>query len=147
VGKNENKIKCAECMQDFQVKDNEFKVNILVKKLLDEHAYLSDEGVSLKKEIQDSIRKFFQTLEEFSSNKIALDLVVHNHFQEIHGNIDLHCEKLKEKIDDIYMEMIERTKKFAATYLKSLEDKLDASLKSFETKSLEQSLKETDDTF
>jgi hypothetical protein len=31
--------------------------------------------------------------------------------------------------------------------LKSLEDKLNASLKSFETKSLEQSLKETEETF
>jgi hypothetical protein len=45
------------------------------------------------------------------------------------------------------MEMIDKTKAFEATYLKSLEDKLNASLKSFETKSLEQSLKETEDTF
>ena len=33
----------------------DFKSITLVNKLLDEHAYLSDEGVSLKKEIQDSI--------------------------------------------------------------------------------------------
>jgi hypothetical protein len=40
-----------------------------------------------------------------------------------------------------------RTKKFEATYLKSLEDNLNASLKSFETKTIEQTLKETEDTF
>jgi hypothetical protein len=51
------------------------------------------------------------------------------------------------KIDDIYMEMIQKTKKSEAAYLKSLEDQLYASLKSFETNSLEQSLKETEETF
>ena len=142
-----NKIKCGDCKKDFKVKDNEFKTNNFVKKLLDEHICFSDEEISLKKQIQDSIRTFFQVYEEFCLNKTNRDLDVHNHFQEIRRNIDLHREKLKEKIDDIYMEMIEKTKKFEAAYLKSLEDNLNASLKSFGTKSLEQSLKETEDTF
>ena len=43
------------------------------------------------------------------------------------------------------MKMIEKSKKFKATYLKSLADKLEASLKSLETTSLEQSLKETEE--
>ena len=43
--------------------------------------------------------------------------------------------------------MIEKTKKFEATYLKSLEDQSEASLKSFLTKSLEQSITETEETF
>ena len=143
----QNKIKCGECKKDFQIKDNDFKSTTLVNKLLDEHVYLSDEGVSLKKQIEESIRKFFQLYEEFTLNKTNRDLDVHNNFQEIRRNIDLHREKLKEKIDDIYMEMIEKTKKFEAIYLKSLEAQLEASLQSFETKSLEQSLKETEDTF
>jgi hypothetical protein len=45
------------------------------------------------------------------------------------------------------MEMIDKTKNFEATYLKSLQDKLEASLKSFEMTSLEQSLKETEESF
>jgi hypothetical protein len=143
----QNKIKCGECKKDFQIKDNEFKTINFINKLLDEHVYFSDEEISLKKQIEDSIRKFFQMYEEFCLNKTNRDLDVHNHFQEIRRNIDLHREKLKEKIDDIYMEMIDKSKKFEATYLKSLEDKLEASLKSFETKSLEQSLKETEETF
>jgi hypothetical protein len=142
-----NKIKCGDCKKDFKVNENVFKTNNFVNKLLDDHIYFSDEEISLKKKIQDSIRTFFQVYEEFCLNKTNRDLDVHNHFQEIRRNIDLHREKLKEKIDDIYMEMIEKTKKFEATYLKSLEDKLEASLKSFETKSLEQSLKETEESF
>jgi hypothetical protein len=143
----ENKIECAECKQHFETKDNDFKLNNLVKKLLDEHVHLSNEEVSLKKQIEDSIRTLFQMYEQFTFNTPTLDLDVHQHFTEIRRNIDLHREKLKQKIDDIYMEIIEKTKNFEATYLKSLEDKLYASLKSYETTSLEQSLKETDESF
>ena len=98
-------------------------------------------------QIQDSIRKFFEIYEEFCLNKTTLDLNVHNHFTEIRFKLDEHHEELKVKIDDIYMEMIEKTKKFEKLYLKSLEDQLGASLKSFETKSLKQSLNETDESF
>jgi len=72
---------------------------------------------------------------------------VHNHFQEIRFKLDENREKLKAKIDDIYTVMAERTKRFEAAYLKSLEDQLYASLKAIETKSIEQSLKETEEAF
>jgi len=143
----QNRIECAECKQEFQVKDNDFKSNNLVKKQIDDHAYLSEEEVSLKKQIEDSIRTFFQMYEQFCLNKTTLDLDVHKHFTEIRFKLDEHREELKQKIDDIYMEMIDNTKKFETTYLKSLEDKLEASLKSFETISIEQRLKETEETF
>jgi hypothetical protein len=84
--------------------------------------------------------------EEFTLNKTRIDLDVHEQFQDIKFTLDEHREVLKQKIDDIYMEMIDKTKKFEATYLKSLEDQLNASLKSFETISLVQSLKEIEET-
>ena len=80
-------------------------------------------------------------------NKTTLELDAHEHFQEIRFQLDEHREELKQKIDDIYMGMIQLTKKFESTYMKSLKDYLDASLKCFETTSLEQSLKETEETF
>ena len=55
----QNRITCAECKQDFKVKDNEFKSNNLVNELLNELVYLSDEEVLLKKQIEESIRTFF----------------------------------------------------------------------------------------
>ncbi len=166
----QNRIKCAEWKQDFEIKDNDFKVIEIIKKQIDDHAYLSDEGendfksnncvknlldelvylndeeFSLKKQIQDSIQTFFQMYEEFTLNKTRIDLDVHEQFQDIKFTLDEHREVLKQKIDDIYMEMIDKTKKFEATYLKSLEDQLNASLKSFETISLVQSLKEIEET-
>jgi hypothetical protein len=145
--KNENKIKCVECKQGFQVKANDFKSKNLAKNPKDDHTYLSDEEFSLKKQIEDSIRMFFQMYDEFTLNKARIELDVHEHFEEIRFQLDEHREELKVKIDDIYMEMIDKSKKFETTYLKSLEDQLEASLKSYETKSLEQSIKETEDTF
>jgi hypothetical protein len=143
----ENKIKCVTCNAEFKVKGNDFKTIEMLKKQLEELDYLSGEEFALKKQIEDSIRKFFEIYEEFCLNKTRIDLDVNNHFTEIRFKLDEHREELKEKIDDIYMEMIEKTKKFEKLYLKSLKDKLESSLKSFETKSLKQSLKEREETF
>ncbi len=90
----------------------------------------------MKKKIEDSIQKLFEVHEQFTFNKTSIDLDVHNHFTETRYKLDEHCEVLKQKIDDIYMEMIEKTKTFEAVYLKSLADQLEASLRSFETKAL-----------
>ncbi len=43
--------------------------------------------------------------EQFTLNKTTLDLDVHEHFTVIRFKLDEHREKLKIKIDDIYMEM------------------------------------------
>jgi hypothetical protein len=124
-----NRKNCIECKQEFTIKDNDFRTDSCLKKQLDDHVYLNNRQFSFKNKIEDSIRTFFLMFEEFTLNKISLDLDVHEHFQEIRRNIDLHREVIKEKIDDIYMEMIEKTKNFEATYVKSLADKLEASLK------------------
>ena len=56
----QNRIKCSECKNVFQVKDNEFKAIKIIKEQIDQLAYLSDEEISLKKQIQDSIQTFFK---------------------------------------------------------------------------------------
>ena len=59
----------------------------------------------------------------------------------------MHREKLKKKIDYIYIEIINRTKEFEASYLKSLNDKLLAPLNSFETPSIDEELKNLEESF
>ena len=56
----QKRIKCIECKQDFQVKDNDFKLNNFLKKLLDEHDYLSDEEFSLKKRSKTRFKHSFK---------------------------------------------------------------------------------------
>jgi len=126
-----NIIQCPKCKQNFEAKDcDDFKQ-------LDIH--ISDEEKSLKSKIEESIRNFYQTNEEFSLNKNLVTLECHKHFQEVRFQIDEHREELKKKIDDISLEMIERTKKYEDLFLKSLNEKF----KSIETKSVEQELAET----
>ena len=90
---------------------------------------MNDEEKALKQKIQDSIKLFYEIYEEFTSSKTKLDLECYEHFQEIRFQLDMHREKLKEKIDDIYMEMVDKTKEFETTYLRNLNEKLIASLK------------------
>jgi hypothetical protein len=138
----QNKIKCVECKQEFQVKDNEFKSVEVFKKLFDDQLYLSDEEISLKQKIEDSIRNYFQLNEEFLLKKTSLDLNCHNHFQELRFQIDEHREELKAKIDEVALEMIDKTKQFEAKYLTSL------NAISVETnKTLEKEIKETEEAF
>jgi hypothetical protein len=138
----QNKIKCAECKQEFQVKDNEFKSVEFLKKLFDDQLYLSDEEISLKQKIEESIQNFFQLYDEFLLGKNSLDLSCHNHFQEMRFQIDEHRENLKAKIDEVALEMIDKTKQLEAKYLTSL------NAISVETnKTLDLEIKETEEAF
>ena len=142
-----NQIKCSTCSQEFQVKGNDFKSNKFVQKQLNDQVFLNGKEISLKQKIEESCRVFYQMYDTFSLNMNKLNLDCHNHFQEIRFQLDEHREQLKVKIDDIYIEMIDKTKEFEAKYLKNLNEELNASLKQFEFKSLDKDLKEVEETF
>jgi hypothetical protein len=59
--------------------------------------------------------------------------------------MDLHREEVKEKLDEIYLAMIEQTKTFEINYMKSLDAKLTSTLKAYETKSVQIELNEIDE--
>ena len=143
----QNKIKCHKCKQFFEVNGSKFKIDNLLRRILSGEWYLSSEEKSLKQKIEESLRVFYQMFEQFKLNKNALDLKCHSHFEELRRQIDLHREILKAKIDEIYIEMIEKTKEFQASYLKSIGEKYEASLNFFNAKTLGEDLKELEDTF
>ena len=88
----QNKIKCTKCKEEFEVKDSEFKSSNVLAALIESHSYLSDEEISLKQQLEVSIKKFFQLYDEFAQNKAKLDMDVFNHFQEMRFQIDEHRE-------------------------------------------------------
>jgi hypothetical protein len=143
----QNKIKCIECKKEFPVKNEEFKSVKLIQKMLDSKLYLSDNEKCLKQQIDESIRDFYKLYEEFTQNKTSIDSDVYNHLHELRFQIDEHREKLKQKIDDIALAMIEQTQKFEAEYLKTLNDQLDAPLESFNKKSIDNDLMQIDELF
>jgi hypothetical protein len=140
----ENRIKCKECNGECQVKENDLKSIKALTKLIETQSYLNEEEISLKQDLEVSIRKFFVFYEEFVQNKTQLESDVFNHFQELRFQIDEHREKLKEKIDVIALKMIDETKLCEAFYLNNLKD----NFSSFDgCKSLDTQCNEIEDTF
>jgi len=109
---------------------------------------LSEEEISLKQKLEDSIPIFFEFYNAFIQNKTNLESDVAQHFEAIRLQIDEHRVKLKKKIDDIATEMIDATKKNEAIYLKNLKGTLLKNFSWFDSgKSLENELNEMEDTF
>jgi hypothetical protein len=146
-----NIIKCKKCNGEFQIKDKQFESNEGLKKLVESQCYLSEEELGLKKELEESIKKYFELYEEFAQNKSILETVVYNHFQEMRFEIDEHREQLKEKsaeIDDIALAMIDQTKKYEEMFLKNLNERFQVNFSSFEkNKPLEDELNEIEELF
>jgi hypothetical protein len=146
-----NKIKCKKCSEEFGVKDNHFESNEDLKKLVESQCFLSEEELSLKKVLEESMQKYFELYEVFVQNKSILETVVYNHFQEMRFEIDEHREQLKEKsaeIDDIALAMIDQTKKYEEMFLKNLNESFQVNFSSFEkSKPLEDELNEMEELF
>jgi hypothetical protein len=116
----EKRIKCKKCNEEFEVRDNHFKSNEALKKLIESQSYLSEEEISLKHELKESIEKFFEFYDEFIQNKARLESGVFEHFQEMRFKVDELREEFKVKIDDIALAMIDEIKKNEEIYLKEL---------------------------
>jgi hypothetical protein len=128
----ENKIKCKKCNEEFVVKGKQFKSNHDLRKLLERsESYLSKDESSLKKLLEDSMRKSFQFYDEFNQNKSILESNVYDHFQEMRFQVDEQREELKKKIDDIALTMIDKIKKSEAMFLKNLKKKFQENFSSF----------------
>jgi hypothetical protein len=143
----EKRIKCKDCNQEFEVTCDAFRSNKRIKKLVESQSYLSGEELSLKQELEVSIRKFFESYDNFVQLREKTDSDVYNHFQEIRFQIDEHRERIKERIDEIALAMIAETKEHEKMYLKSLKEKLFANLSFDESKSMEKQLKQLEETF
>jgi len=95
-----------------------------------------------------SMRKFFETYNEFVQNETRLETDVFNHFQEITFQIDEHREELKKRIDDIALEMIEQTKKYQTMYFNFLKEKFSSTPSMDMTStSVENELNKLEETF
>ena len=91
-----NKVKCTKCKQEFEVNGKQYEQNKLLKPLLDDQLYLTNEETFINEKIKKTVKVFFKMYEELILSKNGLDLDCHNHFQEIRFQLDLHREKLKE---------------------------------------------------
>ena len=116
-------IKCNKCNQIFPLNECDFKSNEIVQNLLAKEIYLSDNEKKLKKSLETRLKLFYDLAEQLEQDENVAQMESHNHFQEIRRKLDLHREELKDKIDKIYLEMIDKTieqEKVFASRLESL---------------------------
>jgi hypothetical protein len=140
----QKKIKCNDCKQDFQIKNNHFKSSNALTKLIESQSYLNEEEKGLKQELEVSVKQFFHIYGQIIENKAKLESVVVDHFQKMKFQINEQRDKLKKRIDDMALEMIQQTKKFEAEYLRNIEDQFS----SFdETKSIRNDLNKIEEKF
>ena len=139
-----NRIKCKKCSEEFGVKSNDFKSNEDLKKLIEDQAHLSEGEINLKQELEVSVRKFFLLYDDFIQNKNKIESDVFVHFQEMRFQVDEQREELKNKIDEIALELIDKIKKCEESLSKNLKE----NFSSFdETKSFEDELNQIEETF
>ena len=140
----ENRIKCNECNEEFQVKDNHFRSHKTIKNLIESQSYLNEEEIKLKLDLEELIQKFYQFYDEFIQNRTKLESDVFEHFQEMRFQIDEHRERLKDRIDEIALAMIDDITQHQEMYLKELKK----NFSSFDDcKSLEHELNQIDESF
>jgi hypothetical protein len=82
---------------------------------------LSDNDKKLKKSLETELKVFYVFVEQLELNKNVVQMESHNNFQEIRHKLDLHREELKEKIDKIYFEMIDKTKEQEKVFASRIE--------------------------
>jgi hypothetical protein len=146
---NLTQIKCSKCIQSFDVKSIKIQSNKCLKKLLDEKLYLSSEEKQLKRQIEESIQNFHHLNATLNENKISLEMVCFDHFQELCRQIDLHREEsiplvyvitTLSNLNEKYLEMLKQIKTFE--YFKFQSD-----FRQIELKTFEQDLNDLEETF
>jgi hypothetical protein len=88
---------------------------------LDNDIYLSNEEKSLKNALLKSCTNLDQMSHEYHESKANLNSEsIKAHFDRLRRQLDERRESLHGKIDEIYFEMIERTKNCEESVLKHL---------------------------
>jgi len=126
------------------VKDNQFKSNEDLKKLIKSQSYLSEDEIVFKHELEESLRKFFEFNDEFAHMKTQIESDVYNHFDELRFQVDEQRERLKERIDEIALAMIDKLKKHEVLLSKNLKERFSSF---YESQSLENELSQIEETF
>ena len=121
-------IECKTCKQTFNL-DESFKSgpNKQLQTQLDNDIYLSNEEKSLKNALLESCANLDQMIREYHESKASLaSESIKAHFDRLRRQLDERRESLHAKIDEIYFEMIEKTKNCEETVLKNLADNFKA---------------------
>ena len=120
----DNKIKCLKCNQEFSLANENFRTpHKSIKNIINKEFFLNEDEKILRKDIHELIDQVEKKIENCLVEKRNFELFNNDHFDNLRRLIDLRREVLKsdicEKIDEIALDMIEKTKEIEAKFNKS----------------------------
>ena len=113
-------IACNTCGDEFCIPPKGFKSNKLIDRILANDGHLSEEEKRLKQRMYTIHSQLEQLLSMFALNHANVSAFSTDHFAEVRRKIDLHRELIKQKIDDIALDMIDQTKAEEAKLMQTL---------------------------
>ena len=123
-GDGTGSIRCEDCEKKYDLSSNLFPTHIMASNILAKNMHLSDQEKKLKQSIQATIQQLEQLLSDLKLKHSDLERISSGHFSEVKRQIDIQRERLKNKIDEIALKMIdqvnEREKAFNSETKQSL---------------------------
>jgi len=113
---NSNTIKCQACQGEFEIDEKNLTPNLRLQSLINKDVHLTSREKSMKKSLEDSLKTFFDLLSQVEQSIRVSISESQRHFAEIRRKIVVQQNKLKTKIDNISMDMIEQTNKMEGEF-------------------------------
>ena len=115
-------VTCAVCEHEFEVPTHGFQTNKCAKNILEKNGHLSDDEKALKLNIQGVIQRLETLVSSFKQSEADFELLCNDHFNELRRHVDIQREELKQKIDEIALNMIDQLKQHEIVYRQKLCD-------------------------
>ena len=127
-------FKCVQCNETFEIKINAaFRHEVDLEEAISKFEHLTIKEKAERINFENSLLILIDLYSTFFHEKNVLDLECHEIFAEIRRLIDLNREEMtldldlekemneiKEKIDNVFMKMIEKTKEYENSNLNSI---------------------------
>ncbi len=78
--------------------------------VLKKDSHLSEEQKQLKQAVNKMFEEYEKSVKELNLNPGDFQSIIKEHFNEIKNKIELHCETLKKRLDEIASKMLEKTR-------------------------------------
>ena len=124
----EGKITCTRCSKEFRVSNKEqFKVpHQMLQDDLNNELYLNEHEKEAKKSFHSVLGQFEQKFETLIVKARSYEAKNHDHFAELRRQIDIQGDFLTrdttEKIKEVWLNLIEKTKEAQAAFDQKLKD-------------------------